>query len=89
MSELPQIIDVIEARILARHIVELHFEDGERRVIDLEPYLVGPIFQALVADYELLRAMRVDPDAGTIVWPNGADISPRTLYAESKRVVPA
>ncbi len=89
MSDLPEIIDVVEAKILARHIIELVFEDGERRVIDLEPYLAGPMFQALADDYDLFRAMHVDPDAGTIVWPNGADISPRTLYAESKRVVPA
>ena len=89
MSEVPQIIDVVAARILARYIVELVFEDGERRVIDLEPYLDGPVFQALAEDYALLRAMHVDPEAGTVVWPNGADISPRTLYAESKRVVPA
>ena len=89
MSEVPQIIDVVAARILARYIVELVFEDGERRVIDLEPYLDGAVFQALAEDYDLFRAMHVDPEAGTVVWPNGADVSPRTLYAESKRVVPA
>ena len=89
MSEWAPIVDVVEARILARHIVELLFEDGERRVIDLEPFLVGPMFEALAEDYDLFRAMLVDPEAGTITWPNGADISPRTLYAESKRVVPA
>lgn len=89
MSDVPEIIDVVEAKILARHIVELLFEDGERRVIDLEPYLEGPMFEALARDYELFRALHVDPRAGTVVWPNGADISPRTLYAESKRVVPA
>jgi hypothetical protein len=89
MTEFPQIIDVVEAKILARHIVELAFEDGERRVIDLEPFLVGPMFEPLTSDYALFCKLRVDPAAGTIVWPNGADISPRTLYAESKRVVPA
>lgn len=47
------------------------------------------MLQPLADDYNLFRAMHVDHDAGTIVWPNGADISPRTLYAESKRVVPA
>ena len=89
MGDLPDVIDVIEARILARHIVELTFADGERRVLDLEPYLHGAMFEPLARDYELFRQMTVDPDAGTIVWPNGADMSPRTLYAESKRVVPA
>ena len=89
MAELTQIVDVTEARVLARYIVELEFADGERRVIDLEPYLQGPMCDALADDYGVFREMRVDPEAGTIVWPNGADISPRTLYAESKRAVPA
>lgn len=47
------------------------------------------MFEPLVADYGLFREVRVDHDAGTIVWPNGADISARTLFAESKPTSPA
>lgn len=89
MSKLTQVIDVVDARVLVRHIVELQFADGEHRAFDLEPYLTGAMFEPLAKDYDLFCRMFVDPQAGTIVWPNGADISPRTLYAESKRVVPA
>ncbi len=88
MSDLTPLIDVIDARVLARYVVELTFADGSERVIDLEPLLWGPMFEPLVADYELFRQLRVDPDAGTIVWPNGADISPRTLFAESRPTIP-
>ena len=89
MSDLAPLIDVTHARVLARYVVELTFADGSERVIDLEPLLWGPMFEPLVADYELFRQLRVDPDAGTIVWPNGADISPRTLFAESRPTIPA
>ncbi len=89
MSELAPLIDVTGVRVLARYVVELEFADGAVRVIDLEPLLWGPMFEPLVADYDLFRQVTVDRDAGTIVWPNGADISPRTLYAESKPAVPA
>ena len=89
MTDLEPLIDVTGVRVLARYVVELTFADGSVRVIDLEPLLWGEMFAPLVADYGLFRQVHVDSDAGTIVWPNGADISPRTLYAESKPAVPA
>lgn len=82
------IIDVSNVRVLARYIVELTFEPGEARVIDLEPLLDGPVFEPLKGDYELFKQVRADPEAGTIVWPNGADISPRTLYWRSRDAIP-
>ena len=84
-----QVIDVTAARALARYVVELTFETGETTVIDLEPLLRGPVFQPLVDDYALFKRLRVDPEAGTIVWPNGADVSPRTLYRRSRDIVPS
>lgn len=82
------IIDVTDVRVLSRYVVELTFETAERRVIDLEPLLVGPVFEPLLQDYGLFRQVRVDPEAGTIVWSNGADISPRSLYERSRDAVP-
>lgn len=89
MSDLAPLIDVTDVRVLARYVVELTFADGSERVIDLEPLLRGPMFEPLVADYGLFRQVTVGAGAGTIVWPNGADISPRTLFAESRPTVPA
>ena len=83
------IVPVTGVRVLARYVLELTFDNGEVRMIDLEPDLRGEIFEPLKADYSLFCQVRVDPEAATIVWPNGADYSPRTLYAESKPVVPA
>jgi hypothetical protein len=70
-------------------VVNLDFEDGTSRIINLEPYLWGEMFEPILADYNVFRMVRVDKNAGTIVWPNGADFSPRTLYAESKPAVAA
>lgn len=89
MTDLPPLIDVTDVRVLARYVVALTFADESERVIDLEPLLWGPMFEPLVADYNLFRQVAVDPDAGTIVWPNGADISPRTLFAKSRPTIPA
>ncbi len=80
--------DVVAVRVLSRYVVELTFESGDVRVLDLEPLLNGPVFEPLTADYDLFKQVRVDPEAGTIVWPNGADISPRILHARSRPAVP-
>ncbi len=89
MTDLAPLIDVTEVRVLARYVVALTFADESERVIDLEPLLWGPVFEPLLADYALFRQVVVDAEAGTIAWPNGADISPRTLFAESRPTVPA
>jgi len=60
--------------------VKLSFTDGSERVVDLAPYLHGPVFEPLKQDREAFRAVRVDEELGTIVWPNGADICPDVLY---------
>lgn len=89
MTEIAPLIRIVGVRVLARYIVELRFEDEARRVIDLEPLLWGEMFEPLVSDYGLFQQVEVDPVGGTIAWPNGADLSPRLLYAESKAAIPA
>lgn len=47
---------------------------------DLEPYLHGQVFAEILSDPAVFASVKVDPDAGTIVWPNGADLAPDVLY---------
>jgi hypothetical protein len=75
--------------VLSRYLVALTFDNGASRVIDLEPFLWGEMFKPMLDNYEFFLRVAIDQDAGTISWPNGADLSPRTLYAESKPEVPA
>lgn len=60
--------------------VRLGFTDGTQREVDLAPFLHGPIFETIRQDSEVFRSVRVDERAGTITWPNGADIDPDVLY---------
>ena len=64
---------------LKEYTVRVTFTDGTGRDIDLEPYLRGPIFEPL-RDPANFGAVAVDPELGTIVWPNGADLCPDVLY---------
>ena len=45
--------------------------------------------EPLRRDTRLFRSVRVDPELGTIVWPNGADICPDTLFLGLGPVDPA
>jgi hypothetical protein len=83
------LVDVTDVRVLARYVLELTFDTGKTHVIDVESWLTGPMFEPLLADYSMFTSVRVGSDAGTIVWPNGADLSPSGLYAASKPAHPA
>lgn len=72
--------DVTEAVPLDGFRVRFTFSDGKKRVLDLEPYLHGPIFDPLRKSRKRFLEFRVDPELGTIAWPNGADICPDVLY---------
>jgi hypothetical protein len=65
--------------------VRVHFDDGTSGEVDLS-YLLdyGGVFEPL-RDRDYFRQLRADPEAGTIVWPNEADIAPETLYAHAQR----
>lgn len=72
-------VDVTSVHPLGGFVVELCFDDGAVRRIDLSPFLTGPVFEPILRDDALFRSVRVDPELGTIVWPNGADIDPLVL----------
>ncbi len=55
------------------------FEDGNERLVDIEPHLSGEVFEPL-KDPAYFRRFRVNEDLDTVVWENGADFSPDFLY---------
>jgi len=70
-----------------RYQVQLHFTDGSAGPVDLAPWIQGKrgVFGAL-QDPAFFRQVTVDPEAGTIVWPNGADLDPDVLYEAAHSV---
>ena len=72
--------DVVAVRALGGYRLQLRFEDDVEGVIDLAPYLsFRGVFEPL-RDPSYFALVRVDPDLGTVTWPNGADLDPDVLY---------
>lgn len=80
---------LLEASTLSDYVVHLRFEDGTLADVDLSHLpRNGGVFASL-SDPSYFGRFQLDADAGTIVWPNGADIAPETLYARAREALSA
>jgi hypothetical protein len=68
---------VIRAVYRGEYRIHLVFTDGVEGTVDFRPWLEGPVFEPLL---DVAYFAKFFVDAGTVAWPNGADIAPETLY---------
>ena len=57
--------------------LRLMLTDGRAIERDVSSLLVGPIFDSIRSDRKLFCQVRAE--AGTVIWPNGADLCPDVL----------
>jgi hypothetical protein len=74
------IAKVTSAKYLHDYVLELHFSDGSQGRVDFRALIAGRggLFTAL-EDIETFKQVQLDPEAGTVVWPNGIDFCPDVL----------
>lgn len=72
-------LHVRQAEYRGDYRIWLRFNDGAQGIVDLSDSLNGEVFEPL-RQIEKFRSFYVDPDIETIVWENGADMSPEFLY---------
>jgi len=65
--------------IVGAHRLAVTFNDGTHQEIDFWPVLHGPMFGPL-QDLRTFNAVVLDAEAGTLIWPNGADFDATTLH---------
>jgi hypothetical protein len=79
MDNMKEILHILEAKPCGECSLEVLFSDGVRKRVDLSSFLTGPVFKPL-RDPQYFARVVVDPECGTVVWPNGADLAPEALY---------
>ncbi len=73
--------DITEVRPLENYQLHLRFEDGIEGVVDIAGIIRFTGVFAPLKDPAFFAQVRVNPDLGTICWPNEADIDPDVLYS--------
>ena len=74
---------IISVEPMSDYKVLVSFNNGERGVLDMKPYLEFGVFRRL-KDVEVFQRVRVAFD--TIEWEVGVDLDPEFVYAKSLRI---
>lgn len=74
---------VVSAKANDDFTLDIRFNDGSFKRFDAKPYLDYPVFRELK---DLNRFKNIKIVFGTVQWENEQDISPETLYLESKEI---
>lgn len=76
-------LSVINVLALDNYKLLLTFENGEKKIFDVSPYLEIGKFSEL-KDNEIFRSVRVHFDS--VEWANKLDLDPELLYTKGIRV---
>lgn len=79
------LIKVKAAKYSGDYKIYCLFSNGEEKIVDLKNELYGEVFEPL-KDKNIFMQFKVDDTLKTIVWPNGADIAPYSLYEIGKTI---
>lgn len=77
------LLHVTAVECLAPFRLRVSFDDGCVKVVDLSGELWGEVFEPL-QDPDFFRRAFVNPETGTVQWPNGADLAPTFLHERGK-----
>ncbi len=75
----PRVKDVVPDN---NYTIKITFENGEKKIFDVKPYLDKGIFKEL-QNLHLFNTVKAF--MGSIQWKNGQDFCPDTLYLQSTK----
>jgi len=74
-------LSIKDVKPVKDYLLNLTFENGEKRQFDMKPYLNIGIFHELI-DVSMFNTVHISFD--TIAWNNDADLDPELLYQMSQ-----
>jgi Protein of unknown function (DUF2442) len=84
MAVMEQLHDVTGVEISGEYRLRLTFDDGTIGEVDFTGRRWRGVFEPL-RDPDYFARVTVDTEAGTVRWPNGADMAPEPLYTEARQ----
>lgn len=72
---------VTSVKALDDYLLDLEFENGERGLFSMKPYLEYPVYKPL-KDFQLFKQAKVI--FGFVSWSDDIDMSPDTLYLDAR-----
>ena len=83
MSEESYLPVVTGVAVVGDRVLRLLFSDGTAGDVDLSAERWTGVLAPL-NDPAYFTQVTVDPEAGTVVWPDGIDLAPEPLYEQAK-----
>ena len=84
MSHVEPMVDITGVEVIGEYRLRLTFEDGSVGDVDFSEQEWRGVFEPL-RDPSYFARVEVDPEGGTITWPDGLDMAPEPLYDEARR----
>jgi len=78
-----KLVDIASVEVNGHHRLRLTFEDGTVGEVDFAEREWRGVFEPL-RDPAYFARVAVDPESGTIAWPNSVDMAPEPLYETAR-----
>lgn len=75
--------DITAVEVVGEFRLRLTFDDGTVGEVDFADREWRGVLEPL-GDPAYFARVRVDPEVGTVTWPDGVDLAPEPLYEEAR-----
>lgn len=75
--------DIVSATYIDKYLIQFKFADNSFGIVDFSEYINRKGLFGSLNDIEFFKRFCIDEELKTIVWENGLDIAPDTLYIKA------